>query len=58
LLQRTPTQAQPALRALAIAVSAAYFMTRCPMPLSPFTSAIAARSRSMRMFGRGFTPPA
>ena len=28
------------------------------MPLSPFTSAIAARSRSTRIFGRGFAPPA
>src|SRR5687767_2058571 len=32
-------------------------MTRWPMPLSPWTSAIAAASRSMRISGRTFTAP-
>src|SRR5690349_650803 len=32
-------------------------MTRCPMPLSPFTSTLAADSRSMRISGCTFTAP-
>ena len=34
------TQAIPVLRAFSIAISAARFMTRWPMPLSPFTTAV------------------
>src|SRR5215207_4290109 len=33
-------------------------MTRCPMPLSPSTSAVAARSRTTLICGRTLMPPA
>jgi hypothetical protein len=55
---RVPTQATPAVRAFAIAIAAARRITRWPMPLSPSTSAIAARSSTTRMSGFTFTPPA
>src|SRR5271154_4983969 len=52
------TQAMPVTRAFSIAISAARFMTRWPMPLSPFTSAVEACSRTTRMSGRTLKPPA
>src|SRR5215813_1058885 len=55
---RAPTQATPAPFAFSIAVMAAKRMTRCPMPLSPSTRAVAGRSRTIRISGRGLIPPA
>src|SRR4051794_4688689 len=48
----------PVSRASAIAVSAARDITRCPMPLSPSTSAVAGADFVTAMFGRGLKPPA
>jgi hypothetical protein len=51
LERRTPTQATPASRAIAIASLAARVITRWPMPLSPSTSAVAGPVRVTVMFG-------
>jgi len=48
----------PVVRAFSIAIAAARLMTRCPMPLSPLTSAVEACSRTTRMFGLVLKPPA
>jgi len=55
---REPTHATPHWRALAIAISAAFFITRWPMPLSPSSKAMAAFSLTTRMSGFRLSPPA
>ena len=52
------TQPMPVARAFSIAISAARFMTRWPMPLSPFRTAVPACSCTTWMFGRTLKPPA
>ena len=44
--------AMPVVRAFSMAISAARFMTRCPMPLSPCSKAVLTCSRTTRMSGR------
>src|SRR6516164_3734089 len=58
LERRTPTQAAPLCRAIATASLAARDITKCPMPLSPSTSAVAGAVRDTVMFGRLLKPPA
>src|SRR6516225_7871335 len=58
LERRAPTQAAPVSRAIAIASPAARDITKCPMPLSPSTSAVAGAVRDTVMFGRLLKPPA
>jgi hypothetical protein len=48
----------PALRALSAAISAVRDITRWPMPLSPSSKAVAARSSTTRMSGARLMPPA
>src|SRR5262249_43123585 len=55
---RPPPQAPPASRAIAMASLAARDITKCPMPLSPSTSAVAGAVRDTVMFGRLLKPPA
>src|SRR5215469_5082639 len=58
LERRTPTQAAPLCCAIAMASLAARDITKCPMPLSPSTSAVAGAVRDTVMFGRLLKPPA
>ena len=58
LLKRAPAQPMPARFAFSTAICAARVITRWPMPLSPSTSAVAARSSTTRMSGWRLMPPA
>jgi hypothetical protein len=58
LLMREPTHAMPQVRALSIAICAAFVITRWPMPLSPSSSAMPGRSCTTLMSGCRLMPPA